>query len=284
MGPRRTPRAPRPPRGPLPAGHVRRAGPAAVPREPDAPPEKNLPRCRPSSAKLPRRETREVPSPKTEMAGGFGIPGQARRQSGARTRWARRANQAPTPARGLGALREKAQASNPPTHSRPEIRGHGRAHRGAGARRRGRHARPRPAPGGPARGGHARYSPVFWRQTRCEKERPAGLRHLYTALPPPSGNRAEPAHDRLSQLTPRHRRPAPARAPSLPPARRPGTVGEVRSPTEEHTSPRACSSRPRGRRARGARGGDAQSLESRLVGLCRRSLALPEAQASPPFV
>lgn len=82
-----------------------------------------------------------------------------------------------------GRSRKKRKASNCPTYD-PKF----------GAKNRAKCLRdtagekgtrgPQPAPGGQARGSHARYSPVFWRQTRCEKERSEGLRHLYTALPP----------------------------------------------------------------------------------------------------
>lgn len=126
-----------------------------------------------------------------------------------------------------GRSRKKRKASNCPTYD-PKF----------GAKNRAKCLRdtagekgtrgPQPAPGGQARGSHARYSPVFWRQTRCEKERSEGLRHLYTALPPPSGKRAELVHDTTFPVYPAPPPPG-TRANAVPFPHCPGTVGDVRS-------------------------------------------------------
>lgn len=139
--------------------------------------------------------------------------------------------------------RRNRKASNSPTHSRPEFGAKNIAKRLRGAALGDSTPGPQPAPGGLARGSHARRSPVFWRQTRCEKERSAGLQRLYMALPHPRGKGRSQHTTRLSQFTPRHLHRAPVQSPSPPPTFR-GPWAMCAQPTKEPSSPRACSSLP----------------------------------------
>jgi hypothetical protein len=102
--------------------------------------------------------------------------------------------------------------------------------------------------GGQARGSHTRNSPAFRRQTRCEKERPGRLRHLYTVLPHPreeGGARTRHHFPSLHRATSsRHsfnHRPSP-----LPPTSSRGPWAMCAEPTDPYPAPCACSSRPRG--------------------------------------
>ena len=138
--------------------------------------------------------------------------------------------QASTQARGEGTVR-KAQGlelSPPPHPLTPRNSGeeHGENAHGRGGRYT--HAKAAAVGGGWAHRSHTRHSPVSWRQTRCEKERSRRLRHLYTVLPPPSGKRAEPAHDTTFPDYPAPPPPGTSSI-SVPSPHVSGTVGDVRS-------------------------------------------------------
>ena len=171
----------------------------------------------------------------------------------------------------------------PPTLSHPEIRVKNMVKMPTGAAGDTRTRRPRPsAEAGPNRS-HTRHSPVSWRQTRCEKERSRGLRHLYTVLPHPRGKGRSQHTTPLSQFTPRRLHQAPVQSPSPPPTSR-GPWAMYAQPTDERWAPRACSSRPRGGRERvgGGRGRALPRFQS--SGSLSTVPGLPPAEESPPFV
>ena len=146
-----------------------------------------------------------------------------------------------------------------------------------------RHAKAAAARRDQAHGSHARNSPVSWRQTRCEKERSRGLRHLYMVLPHPREK---------GGASTRHHFPSLPRATSTrhPFDRRPlppflGDRG--RCALSPLTSARCLAHAPldpEDDESVWEGGGDERSLGSRFVGVCRRSLGFPRAEASPPFV
>lgn len=197
-------------------GRRARRRPAA--RAPDAsearPVGADQPRPKPLDARPPG-----TLSPRTRVAGDVWITGRARRRGGGiRTRRPRRANQAFTQARGDRAPEKSARPRTLPPAYDPKfgVKNIAKGLRGAAAEKGTRG--PQPARGGQARGSHARHSPVFWRQTRCEKERSRGLRHLYTVLPHPrEEGGASTRHDfpSLPRATstghPFNRRPLPQR-------------------------------------------------------------------------
>ena len=116
---------------------------------------------------------------------------------------------------------------------------HGEDAHGRGGRHT--HAKAAVIGGGRAHRSHTRHSPVSWRQTRCEKERSRGLRHLYTVRPHPRGKGRSQHTTPLSQFTPRRLHQAPVQSPSPPPTSR-GPWAMYAQPTDERWAARACSS------------------------------------------
>ena len=159
--------------------------------------------------------------------------------------------QASTQPRGEGAVR-KAQGLElltpaPPLTPRNSGQEHGEDAHGRGGKHT--HAKAADIGRGRAHRSHTRHSPVSWRQTRCEKERSRGLRHLYMVRPHPRGKGRSQHTTPLSQFTPRRLHQAPVQSPSLPPTSR-GPWAMYAQPTDERWAARACSSRSRGGRER----------------------------------